>query len=513
MIKEKCPKCSEDIDTIINEQCEECNEKIPPLESSKENIEDEITLDDDSMKNCSITERFETVNENEEEVVTEKPMSPIAKSKLWGGFKNKKVLASCLMLLLILIMVPATYSLSANYRAYNNALQMLHDGEFMQAKEIFAELEDYRDSENMVLECYYQYAIYLDASRKYERAIELFKELADYGDAMDRLESSSYNYAIYLSNKGDFLQSIELLEQLGDYKDSKKLLAMNYYNLGDEALQEGEYTLAMDYFVTAKELRSDWGEDNPHPTERINETFFLMGESLFERGDFLAASTAFENAGNHPEATEMHILSLYEHGIQLGARGEYEEAITYLSQINYEDSEYLVDLFTRRVNGERFINGRFYYTGNEFERILNYNIQSRDERFSLPMRLGNEGSYVGELLFLDNRVEGFGIRVLLMNPSVDRRSYENIAFFMEDEMSIGRDIEISIALWIIQMSNTNLSIAEAREILSNTIALGGHEQIFQGIVYNSFYSPLDDQLILEIYAEGGTPVIRRDRIE
>jgi len=140
MIKEKCPKCSEDIDTIINEQCEECNEKIPPLESSKENIEDEITLDDDSMKNCSITERFETVNENEEEVVTEKPMSPIAKSKLWGGFKNKKVLASCLMLLLILIMVPATYSLSANYRAYNNALQMLHDGEFMQAKEIFAEL-------------------------------------------------------------------------------------------------------------------------------------------------------------------------------------------------------------------------------------------------------------------------------------------------------------------------------------------------------------------------------------
>ena len=71
---------------------------------------------------------------------------------------------------------------------YQEAEQLLQDGDYDKAAEIFEELADYRDSAEKLKEAVYQKAVQLLQSGKYYRAAEIFEELADYRDSAEKLE-------------------------------------------------------------------------------------------------------------------------------------------------------------------------------------------------------------------------------------------------------------------------------------------------------------------------------------
>ncbi len=79
------------------------------------------------------------------------------------------------------------------YANYKNAMDMMENGDYSDAKAAFAALEDYKDSEQMVLECDYLSADYFFKKQCYPQAAELFAELSkhSYKDSAARAQEAS----------------------------------------------------------------------------------------------------------------------------------------------------------------------------------------------------------------------------------------------------------------------------------------------------------------------------------
>ncbi len=79
---------------------------------------------------------------------------------------------------------------------YKKAQDLYDDGEFEDAKEIFEELDDYEDSEDMVIACDYGIACQLLEDGKYEEAREAFQDLGDYEDSEEQYRAAGW-YMLY----------------------------------------------------------------------------------------------------------------------------------------------------------------------------------------------------------------------------------------------------------------------------------------------------------------------------
>ena len=97
----------------------------------------------------------------------------------------KKILAAVLM---IAVMFSIT---GCNYSDYKKAAQMMADGYYAAASEMFKALGDYKDSADQAKECNYQIAKAAFDDGEYEKAIELFTALGDYQDSADFISQAN----------------------------------------------------------------------------------------------------------------------------------------------------------------------------------------------------------------------------------------------------------------------------------------------------------------------------------
>ncbi len=97
----------------------------------------------------------------------------------------KKILAAVLM---IAVMFSITGCDSSDYK---KAAQLMADGDYAAASEMFKALGDYEDSADQAKECDYQIAKAAFNSREYEKAIELFTALGDYQDSADFISQAT----------------------------------------------------------------------------------------------------------------------------------------------------------------------------------------------------------------------------------------------------------------------------------------------------------------------------------
>ena len=97
----------------------------------------------------------------------------------------KKVLAAVLM---IAVMFSIT---GCNSSDYKKAAQMMADGDYAAASEMFKALGDYEDSADQAKECDYQIAKAAFDAGDYENAIELLTALGDYQDSADLISQAT----------------------------------------------------------------------------------------------------------------------------------------------------------------------------------------------------------------------------------------------------------------------------------------------------------------------------------
>lgn len=183
--------------------------------------------------------------------------------------KGKGLLLLLAVAIAIAVIVPNTKS-----HKYKKAQELLWDGQYTQAAELFLELDDYERSEELLLKCRYGRAAQLLSYRNYEEALYAFEALGDYEDVSQRIQEC-------------------------------------YFGMGREALEAGEYEQAISHFMLA--------ENNPDTQAKLDETYYAYGHKLFLAGEYDQAQTQFDQILNLPTNAKPHFVTL-------------EDARTYLQE-------------------------------------------------------------------------------------------------------------------------------------------------------------------------------------
>jgi len=189
--------------------------------------------------------------------------------------------------------------------AYKNANALLAEGKYSQAEKAFAELGDYKDSEELLADVPYQKAQKLMADGDLDDAREAFLALGDYKDSAAIAEDIPYQQAVNLLNEDKLDRAEKAFAALGDYKDSKDYLA-----------------------------------DIP----------YLRAHDLLEAGDLDGALVAFEALGNYKDSKDIVADIPYQKAMGFMAQESWQEALDILVTLgNYKDSEQQAVLATQAL--------------------------------------------------------------------------------------------------------------------------------------------------------------------
>ena len=106
---------------------------------------------------------------------------------------------------------------------YNSAKDLVSEGKFDEAVEVFESLGDYKDSETQILATKYAKAMYLRDSKEFVDAYVIFTEIAGYEDATEQATETRYLRAKDYQENRYFLDAYDIFISIEEYKDSKKL--------------------------------------------------------------------------------------------------------------------------------------------------------------------------------------------------------------------------------------------------------------------------------------------------
>lgn len=129
---------------------------------------------------------------------------------------------------------------------YDKAINLMKNGEYTEAAELFAETGSYRDSQSYwkslqryikydeADESQYAYAQKLYGEGNLEQAFSVFQDLGNYKDSplmvahitlglQDEMEKRIYTAAVQYYKSGEYSLALEGLSQLDDYEESLEL--------------------------------------------------------------------------------------------------------------------------------------------------------------------------------------------------------------------------------------------------------------------------------------------------
>lgn len=164
----------------------------------------------------------------------------------------KKILVVTAVVLTALIVFFAT----ADGRKYSKAMDLKQAGEYAEAKQMFVELEDYKDSVKQKEECdiaiKYEKAVSYMNNNKYETAVKYFADIkaSGYKDSVELYYECIYKIACGYIERNKYDVAAEQLSKLmkemdGEYKNSAELYNECQYQIGVQYLEEKDYENAV----------------------------------------------------------------------------------------------------------------------------------------------------------------------------------------------------------------------------------------------------------------------------
>lgn len=163
---------------------------------------------------------------------SQSPMSKADSSskakKLRPKTKKRKVLWTLLILVTIIALSIAGLFGYAEYN-YRQATKFFNAQNYDDARGIYSDLGEYRNSSTMVLKCIYYKACANLNNGLYAYSIELFEQVASYGDSEAKISEAMYRYVKENQTRSDSttLQYLERLVKEG-YKDSQEIFNKLY---------------------------------------------------------------------------------------------------------------------------------------------------------------------------------------------------------------------------------------------------------------------------------------------
>ena len=173
------------------------------------------------------------------------------KNKIKSRMAVRKAMVYILPVVVIILVIGGYFVKSGvfPYISYSRADNYLDAGNYSKAKEMFEELEDYKDSE-FLAQCANAYS--LVKNDKYDEAVLELQTLAEnnpngyaYEDA---IKECGYMKGTDLFDSEDYISASDFFAEVGDYKDSSDLLKKSYYNIAMELLESENPFASIEYF-------------------------------------------------------------------------------------------------------------------------------------------------------------------------------------------------------------------------------------------------------------------------
>ncbi|MGN0684255.1 MAG: DUF6273 domain-containing protein, partial [Oscillospiraceae bacterium] len=214
---------------------------------------------------------------------------------------------------------------------YETAIQLYESGKFNDAAELFESLNGYNDSSEYALLSRYNSAQYSENSGRYAEAAEKYAALGEFSDSPESARRCLYLEAERLFNEEDYNAALKILESLDGYKDSEEKIIQAYYENGRKLLGEQKYESALNALNSAGDY-----EDT---AELIIEAQYGCAAELISAEKYSEAMLAFEKLGSYKDSAALYQQAKYGYAMKLREVGYYDDAITAFSELgDYSDS-------------------------------------------------------------------------------------------------------------------------------------------------------------------------------
>ena len=166
-------------------------------------------------------------NEPEQDAEPQKPL-------------NFKLIITVIVTIIVLIIIGVTlyFTVIIPNKEYDNAMNLFNNKQYIEAKEAFEKIGDYKDSiekQKEAMNIYrYESATKLFNEKEYLKASEEFSKIPEYKDSKEKSQEALYLYATELLNKKDYSRAAEQFLILDNYKDSKDKVIQIYNLFGEE---------------------------------------------------------------------------------------------------------------------------------------------------------------------------------------------------------------------------------------------------------------------------------------
>ena len=194
---------------------------------------------------------------------------------------------------------------------YQKANTLYEEGEYAQAKELYASLGDFADSADMLLICEtradYAQAQALYAAGNYAQALAIYRELDMYADSPRKAVMCQYELGKTCMAAENYQEAITWLEPLGNYENSADQLNLAKWNW----IGQQRHTKVMDAGAGRNRTLSLQMPEAETLVVKLSDAGLLLGlpykteyEMTLVRGNAEAAYTLKYNSANVNTITE-----------------------------------------------------------------------------------------------------------------------------------------------------------------------------------------------------------------
>lgn len=185
---------------------------------------------------------------------------------------------------------------SANMRAYSAAEKSLNAGEYQTAIDGFAVLEDYKDSQSMVLKATYGLAKQQMDQENYSDAMATFEDLGEYEDAADLAVECQYQLALHAYRDGDLDGAIAMLLELPELDKAVEQLHAYQYEKAQNLFEQEAYADAEALFIELGDYEeaAEFAEQSAYLQTVDGQFLKTLKEGLEARWDFLQSDDVYE---------------------------------------------------------------------------------------------------------------------------------------------------------------------------------------------------------------------------
>jgi len=218
-------------------------------------------------------------------------------------------------IIIIFITVAVFFSLAGcDSGKYKKAKRLLEEGDSINARVIFSELEDYEDSPEYVKRIDYDTAVGLYSSGDKTAALDIFKKIEAFEDSREYIKKINYSTALEFIENGEMQSALTLMLGLEGYEESKEYAdKLEKYIAAEAIIGRITGTVSAEKYKESSEAFAALGNFSDSAAKSQENLYqyasALHGEStssdIIEKGT-IAAET-FESLGSYKDSASIAV--------------------------------------------------------------------------------------------------------------------------------------------------------------------------------------------------------------